>query len=804
MRVGVRLESGAPRSEAVRLVPTPTGLAAATVRIGAFLARCPALGAAIALAVCLAAWAMMSVSADGGLTPLENAAEEAAYVGGEACAGCHASEADAWRDSHHALAMQHATETSVLGDFNDARITAGGVTSRFFRRDGKFMVETDGADGALQAFEVQFTFGVDPLQQYLVAFPNGRLQALPLAWDTRPEADGGQRWFHLYPDQRIAHDDPLHWTGLQQNWNYMCADCHTTNLRRNFDPANQTYKTTYSELNVSCEACHGPGSEHLAWAADRNDDPSKGLVVALDERRGVVWTLDPETGNSSRSRPRETTREIETCAFCHSRRAPISDRAHPAAPVGDSYRVSLLEEGLYFADGQIRDEVYEYGSFLQSRMFHEGVTCSDCHEPHSATLRAPGNAVCTQCHAEETFATAEHHHHAMDSAGAECASCHMPERTYMVVDPRHDHSMRIPRPDLSVSLKTPNACNGCHADESAQWAADHVSRWAGTPKPGFQRFAQALSDGVLGAPGAREHLLALATDPAHPGIARASALDRLDRIDSPASLAALRQLLEDPDPLVRRAAVEAYRSAPAMALPDLLPLLDDPVRDVRLAVSFQLAAIPPQELRIDARLRRERGIEEYIAAQRANADRPEAHHNLGGLFMTLGRITEAEASLRTALATDAAFVPAAVTLADLYRASGRDAEGEPVLRAMIARQPQEPAPHHALGLWLIRNGGTPSQAISELKLAARLGVADARYGYVYAVALAETGDRAAALQALQEVLMHHPNHRDSLYAIAIFEHDAGNAAAATRYAEQLAVLEPGYPYVQRLLAQLRQ
>ncbi len=732
----------------------------------------------------------------------------ATYVGAGACGQCHAAVAKAWRGSHHALAMQHATESTVLGDFNDRSVSFGGVTSRFYRRDGKFMVETDGADGKLQEYPVDYTFGVAPLQQYLVPLPGGRLQALPIAWDSRPQAEGGQRWFHLYPGETIGHDDPLHWTGLQFNWNYMCADCHSTNLRLNYDAEANRYATTWSEINVACETCHGPGYRHFAWARQDEgwqqiDPGSKGLAVALDERHDVAWTLDPQTGNSRRSRPLESRREIEACAFCHSRRGPIWSEAAPGAPIGDSHRVALLDEGLYFPDGQIRDEVYEYGSFLQSRMFHAGVTCSDCHEPHSLALRAPGNGVCLQCHAQEKYEAANHHHHAAGSPGSECAACHMPERTYMVIDDRRDHSIRIPRPDLSVTLGTPNACNLCHQDKPAQWAADQLEAWFPDPTPGYQNFAQTLHDGTLGAPGAREALLSLAVDPAQPAIARASALGRLDRVANAAALGHLRRLLADPDPLLRRAAVGAYAAAPASTLPELLPLLDDPVRDVRLETASVLATLPAAQLDTAALARRDRGIEEYIAAQRSSADRPEAHHNLGLLFMNLGRAPEAEAALKAALSLDPGFVPAAVTLADLYRAAGRDAEGEPILRALIARRPNEPVPHHALGLWLIRNGRTP-EALPELKLAADLGAADPRYGYVYAVALSSLGDRPQALNILQGVIGAHPYDRDSLYALATFERDAGNLAAARSYAEQLVHLEPDNPDLAQLLRQLRQ
>ena len=394
----------------------------------------------------------------------------ATFVGAAACAGCHPDAAAAWRGSQHAVAMQPATAATVRGDFRNARVTAGGVTSTFSRRGEDFVVRTDGPDGKLADYRVTWTFGVFPLQQYLVDFPDGRKQALPLAWDTRPKADGGQRWFHLYPDERIDHRDPLHWTRSQQNWNFVCADCHATNLRRNYDAATDRFATTWSEANVACEACHGPGSNHVAWAEHRPGSETwraHGLPIALDERRDVSWTPSPTV--PARSRPLASHREVETCAVCHARRRPLGLDGNPTGRLLDTHVPALLEPGLYEVDGQQRDEVYTWGSFVQSKMYARGVTCSDCHEPHGGKLRAPGNAVCTQCHAAATYDVAAHHHHGEGSPPSACVACHMPTRTYMVVDPRHDHGMRVPRPDLSIADGTPNACNGCHADRDASF-----------------------------------------------------------------------------------------------------------------------------------------------------------------------------------------------------------------------------------------------------------------------------------------------------------------------------------------------
>jgi predicted CXXCH cytochrome family protein len=285
------------------------------------------------------------------------------------------------------------------------------------------MVRTDGPDSALHDYEIKFTFGVLPLQQHLIAMPGGRLQALGIAWDSRPRELGGQRWFFLYPGQDIAVSDALHWTGIDQTWNYMCADCHSTNVRKNYNLKTRSCDTKYAGINVACEACHGPGSNHLRWSKRgwQQLNADRGLTIALDERRDAGWAIDPATGNPRRSTPRVSDREIEMCARCHLRRGQIHEDYVHRLPVDDDYRVALLDQDLCFPDGQIKGEVYEYDSFLQSCMYHAGVTCSDCHEPHSLKLRADGNNVCLQCHSVK-YDSPLHHFHQPGSAGTLCSS----------------------------------------------------------------------------------------------------------------------------------------------------------------------------------------------------------------------------------------------------------------------------------------------------------------------------------------------------------------------------------------------
>ena len=464
---------------------------------------------ALGLAAGLAAlsWRTATRSAQ----PVASAAA-ATYVGGQTCAGCHREQYESWKTSDHALAMQPADGKTVLGNFDNARFTKDGVTSIFFTREGQYFVRTDGPDGALRDYRIAYTFGVKPLQQYLIEFPRGRYQALSIAWDSRPAAGGGQRWFYLYPGERIHHGDVLHWTGLLQNWNYMCADCHSTNLQKNYRLAEDRYDTTWTDVNVSCEACHGPGSRHVAWAqpgpAGRaNGDPARGLVVNLKDAPGNRWTLAPGESIARRTVPLATRAEVEACGRCHARRAPVGGDVLPGQPLEQTYRVSLLESPRYHADGQIRDEVYEYGSFLQSAMYRAGVTCSNCHDPHTARLRAEGNAVCAQCHLTAKYDGPRHTFHQAGTEGARCVSCHMPQRHYMVVDGRRDHSFRVPRPDLSQTLGTPNACTDCHKNRSPAWAAETVARWYGPARRGGWHYAEALHAGQTARPDAERQLL---------------------------------------------------------------------------------------------------------------------------------------------------------------------------------------------------------------------------------------------------------------------------------------------------------
>jgi tetratricopeptide (TPR) repeat protein len=743
------------------------------------------------------------------------AGSAAEFVGSETCSGCHQAQAASWRDSQHKHAMDHATEKSVLGNFNDATFDYNGIHSRFFRKDGKYFVETDGSDGKLATFQVKYTFGIDPLQQYLIEFPDGRVQALSIAWDARAKEKGGQRWFHLYPDEKIRYDDVLHWTKLNQNWNFMCAECHSTGLRKNYDAERDRYATTWSEISVGCEACHGQGSNHVAWARaqqswwpfNRPEDRSKGLLARLDEREGVVWTHDATSGNVRRNLPTNLLRtEVETCGRCHARRSEFSEKWVPGHWLQETHATATpLARDVYWPDGQMRDvvEAYNYVPFKQSKMFAAGVTCSNCHDAHSGKQRIAGDGVCLQCHATEVYAGAKHSHHQQIAAAPNCVSCHMLARTYMVVDTRHDHSLRVPRPDLSVKLGTPNACNSCHADKPPQWAAEAVEGWFGSDRKGFQTYADTFAAASANRADARQLLASVAGDSNASNVTRAHALVELAPYISPANADLARRSLTDPDPMVRIAAMDMLAAVPATQVWSLVaPLLSDSVLGVRIRAASLLSAIPTDRQPPADRERFEKAAAEFIASLKFNADRPEDRSMLANFYARQGRSAEAEVEYKAALRLSPQYTVAAINLADLYRQLNRDGDAESVLRSALANSPQDAGLHHVLGLTLNRLKRS-DDSLAALGRAAELDPDRARYAYVYAVGLHSAGRPGDAIAVLKANLDKHPTDRDSLLALVTFNRDSGNIASALDYAERLAQLNPGDRQVSELVDALK-
>ncbi len=564
----------------------------------------------------------------------EGALAQATYVGREACAKCHQEEHAEWTGSHHDHAMELATDQTVLGDFNDAVFEKAGVTTRFFRDGKRYMVNTEGPDGEFQDFEVKYTFGYTPLQQYMVEFPDGRVQVLRVSWDVNEK-----KWFDVPPpdalEERILPGDPLHWTGVGQNWNSTCAVCHSTNLQKNYDLASDTYHTAFDEINVSCEECHGPGSLHVELA--------NASSFFWDRRHGY---------GLARLKSLDSTVQIETCAKCHSRRVDVHPDFRPGSPLLDSYEPALLGAGLYHADGQILDEVYVYGSFLQSKMHAKGVRCTDCHNPHSLKTKFEGNPLCLQCHEPGKYDTPLHHHHPSGSIGAQCVECHMPSTNYMVIDARRDHSLRNPRPDLTVELGVPNACNGCHnkPEETAEWAAEKVVEWYGPKRPDDPHWARAFASARLGESGAEPLLVGVVERAETPAIVRATAMEHLAAYPSERSRAVREKGLTNVDPLVRTAAVRVVDAESPAALAEMLaPALSDPIMAVRTEAARRIAGRASASLRGEDAKALDRALVEYRERQAMNLEAPSSHQNLAGLAVALGETSEAIEQLRTAI-----------------------------------------------------------------------------------------------------------------------------------------------------------
>lgn len=675
------------------------------------------------------------------------------FVGTTACAGCHQQAAQAWRQSHHFHAMEVPDASSVLGDFDDATFGYFGTTSRFFTRDGQYFVETDNAKGELETFRIAFTFGWEPLQQYLIEFPDGRLQALGISWDTRPAESGGQRWFHLYADRHVDHEDPLHWTGSFQNWNSRCAACHSTDLVRGYSQVQDRYDTRWKDINVGCEACHGPGSRHVAWANGDERGPSgNGLIANL----AATWS--PSNGQRPvlPDMPAGLGAQLQACSACHSRRGELQ-QPHPGQDFLDNYMLSPVAAGMYHADGQILDEVYETGSFMQSLMHQNHVTCTNCHEPHGARLRASGNALCLQCHEPSKYQDEAHFFHEPESVGAQCVNCHMPTRTYMSVDERRDHSFRIPDPLASVRFGVPDACTQCHADRDAGWAASTITRRTGRTEPRYAH-ASLLASARRHDPAALPGLLALAQGNGTPAILRATALQESGRFPSAQQVRAATGALANTEPLLRVAAAQALgHLEPLQRFTRLRPLLADPVKSVRIAAARQLIDVRPQQVPEADRQALQQLFDEYQQALLHNADLPESMSDLGVYRAAQGDLAGAEQALQQARKLAPHFLPALLNLADIHRARGRDDLGEPLLGEAVRRYPESGDARHMLGLLYVRTGRTP-ESVSLFRQASQLAPDNPQYALVYAVSLAETGQPAQAVAVLEDALRRFPGN----------------------------------------------
>ncbi|MFT7512176.1 MAG: tetratricopeptide (TPR) repeat protein [Candidatus Omnitrophota bacterium] len=731
----------------------------------------------------------------------------ATFAGSTTCQACHQQTHTDWMGSHHQLAMQEANEQTVLGDFNDATFNHHGIQSRFYKQDGAFFVNTEGPDGKNQDYLIAYCFGVYPLQQYLIKFPNGGMQVLQICWDSRNEELGGQRWYHLYPDEKIDYTDVLHWTKTHFNWNYMCADCHSTGLRKNFDPDTLTYNTTWEEINVSCEACHGPGSEHLAWAAKK--EPGKtytekemGLLVRFKESKPVTWAMNPTTLQPERSHPKEHDHLVDACARCHShRRLVTGDYVHGQSLL-DTHKPAVLEERLYHHDGQIKEEVYVYGSFVQSKMYHQGVTCKDCHDVHSTKVYAQGNALCLRCHNGGVYNNPTHHHHAADSTGSQCVSCHMPVKTYMGVDDRRDHSIRIPRPDLSLKLGTPNACNMCHTDMSGEQTANAFQEWY-PEQVKLPHYGEVLFAGNRGTPGYLPELVKLGQDINQPALVRATAMWQLQTESSQEAMQGLLMGLEDSSALVREASLAGFsRVQGAQRISLIGKLLSDPVRAVRTEAMRVLADLPASLFTPELQAAFDRAQQDFVGQQAAVDDRAGGHMGLGILYADQGNFAASEAAYRKAFAVEPDHIESRLNLAEMLYQQNRHSEGLQLISQAVQQQPNNGLTHEALGRYWVRQQEY-KRGLQSIATALRLMPQRADLRYFYGVGLNQVGDFNKALPQLEQAHNLDPRNPDYLAGLATICRDNRRVVEARSWAQKLVALDPSNPGYQQLLQSLR-
>ncbi|WP_321779064.1 multiheme c-type cytochrome [Sulfurimonas sp.] len=666
------------------------------------------------------------------------------YIGDKSCAKCHADIYKQWKGSHHDLSMQVANEKTVLGNFNNASfISKSKIKTTFFKKDKKFFVNTDGEDGKLHNYEIAYVFGVYPLQQYMIKFPKGKIQVLDIAWDSRNKKDGGQHWYHLHPHVEIKSDDILHWTSPNLNWNFMCADCHSTNVKKNYNPKTKTFNTTFDVINVSCESCHGPASGH-----------EKMINSGKKGKNGLAFHLKKSS-------------ELDVCAKCHSRRTPLDDDFSPGDNFFDHYKNVNLNEGLYFSDGKIKDEVYVYNSFKQSKMYEQGVSCSDCHNPHSLEHKAVGEKVCYQCHTPKKYTEKKHHKHKVASQGSSCISCHMPSRVYMGVDERNDHSFRVPRPDLSVGSDIPNACNNCHKDKSADWATEAMLKWYKKVPIGKQNFSHALEALRRNDKNGQKYLYDVLMSDA-PNIAKATVVEYLGNYKSLKSYKKILELLKSDDLEIRLNALHSLESYPIKyRLALTFNLLEDKRNIIQMEATRQLLNLPKKTFDIHQNKIFNKYIKKYKRMLLFNADRAQTQNNLAHLYTNLEEFDKVEESYTEALRIEPMFMPTYINYAYYFQKLGEEKKALFILEKALEIENKNADIYHALGLWYIRNKNN-NKGLHLLQKAAKLSPTNVKYVYVYAIALAEV-DKKAAIVVLEDNIKLHTGNKESILALKYYK-----------------------------------
>lgn len=700
------------------------------------------------------------------------------YVGDQSCKKCHSTEFKEWKQSHHYMSMLPPNDSTVKGDFNNVTFTADGVTSRFYKKDRKFFINTEGDDGKNHDFEVKYIFGFTPLQQYLIQFPGGRMQVPRLSWDVNKK-----RWFNQYPGQKIPSHDWLHWTGNAQNWNTMCASCHSTNLKKNYDVESDTYKTSYSVINVSCESCHGAGKKHVDFM---NGEYKSGKKVA-----GSFLKLAKNSGQ---------TAELNTCAPCHARLSELSGSHIDSKELMDNYIPQIPDTENYHADGQVDDEDYIYTSFLQSRMFHKGVTCSTCHNPHSTKLKRIGNQTCTLCHVPTKYDTPKHTFHFKGGAATECKNCHMPGKIYVGNDLRHDHSFRVPRPDLSVKYGTPNACSNCHKDKSEIVLNEAVIKWYG-PKRKYH-FSEDLIPGSKLDSKSEKHLTSLIDNKFVPKIIKATATFYLGNIPTQTSLNIILARLSSKEAQIRYRALRSLASFPVESWREAVaPLLSDKVRAVRIAAADLYITVPVEQIQsqyVKAFSLAKTELEKSLIYQ---TDFSAGNVMLADYYMKLQDYANAEKFYLRGLKKDGNMNYALLNLSVVYNTQGKNQQALHALQTAIKNDSTNERIFYNMALLYNEMNNMP-EAEKAFAKAVELKSMNPKVYYNYGLLLNQNKKIKQAETVLLKGITLNPSNSELYYALTFVYIQSNNNGKAQQTASKLKQLDPNNPNYQQLYTNL--
>jgi tetratricopeptide (TPR) repeat protein len=505
---------------------------------------------------------------------------------------------------------------------------------------------------------------------------------------------------------------------------------------------------------------------------------------------------------------------IEACAPCHTRRTSLGVNDHRTAEFFQNHLPQLPVPPNYFSDGQILEEVYVFGSFTQSEMYMKDVICSDCHDSHSIKFKFEDNALCTQCHRAEEYDTFDHHFHKYENEeglpvvdkfgdrievgqGALCKTCHMPGRYYMGVDFRRDHSFRIPRPDLSIEFGFPNACNDCHADKSAEWSQKYITKFYGEKKKAH--FAMVFANANDLKEGADTNLIKIIKNDLYPEIIRASAVRYLSNYSTDTSYRVIKDALNDIEPIVRLEAIESFTArGPEDFITTLFPLLNDPVKVVRIQAANRISTLSRESLTEAQSKKLEQVLEEYLETLKYSADFSAGRYNLGNYYSQKGDYVNGEKHYNKAIEIDSLFYPAKSNLAMLYYNNGKLKEAEYLFIDLINNHPEYTDGNYFLGL-LYAEQKRYKESAEQLEIAATKTEGNTRIYYNLGLIYQQLNEITKAEFSLLKGYSTSPNDFDIMYALVDFYVKRGDNNRALQFANEINQKFPSNPAGKQLI-----